>query len=374
MPNPKPLKKILFWSDGFHPRIGGIETLSFDYAQALIARGCQVAIITGKDKSDWPDEEVYQGIQIYRLPFTALIDGRQLGSLKVIKDKVAQVLAEFNPDVIHLQDVFTRAGIVFQMIRPMVPQPKVLTFHGAAKWVPPTPNSLLERTLNGVSHVVYISNFVKGIIQDTIAGFKIPYTVLLNAVRFPKDFPKVEQKNGFQVRFIGRYNEEKGLPIALKSFELFAEKHPEATLTFIGEGLLKKSLQMAIANSPVRSQIQDLGKMTHDEILPYYATADCVVMPSQSEWFGLVALHAAHAGVPVLANNEGGLCEIVVHQKTGYLLPTNDYQAFANAMADLYANPKTRKAMGEAAKAHVQGHFDLERTVDRLLKIYDSVC
>jgi alpha-1,6-mannosyltransferase len=101
------------------------------------------------------------------------------------------------------------------------------------------------------------------------------------------------------------------------------------------------------------------------------AIADVVVVPSQAEPFGLVALEAMASGTPVVAINAGGVSEIV-NEETGTLLRTRKPTELASAVLRAISEDwKTSK--GATAKRYVQLQHDPSKWVKRLLNIYEDV-
>lgn len=93
------------------------------------------------------------------------------------------------------------------------------------------------------------------------------------------------------------------------------------------------------------------GWLSHEEALRYYEKADICVVPSLwHEPFGLVAVEAMAAGVPVCASDIGGLRDIVVHNKTGYLFPPGDSAALAGFLDTLLDDRALRTSMGVAGQ------------------------
>src|SRR5579872_5131564 len=94
--------KILFWSDGFLPRKGGIETQGFQLIQCLQERGHQCLVLSQKDQPDWPEDAFYKGIPIKRFDFDRAILRKDLKTFRLIQDYLEWVAKEFQPDIIHL--------------------------------------------------------------------------------------------------------------------------------------------------------------------------------------------------------------------------------------------------------------------------------
>jgi len=92
--------------------------------------------------------------------------------------------------------------------------------------------------------------------------------------------------------------------------------------------------------------------------------ADAFILPSESESFGVAALEALSAGVPVFGYRVGGLPE-VVSNGVGRLVDPFDVDALAAAVLEVVTDPGRRDALGRAARAHALAHFRREQALDR---------
>jgi D-inositol-3-phosphate glycosyltransferase len=88
----------------------------------------------------------------------------------------------------------------------------------------------------------------------------------------------------------------------------------------------------------------------------YYRAADACVVPSRSESFGLVALEAAACGTPVVASAVGGLAELIVHGRTGYLVGPDDVDGFAHYLGELLDDQSLARLLGAAGSERAGGY------------------
>ena len=102
----------------------------------------------------------------------------------------------------------------------------------------------------------------------------------------------------------------------------------------------------------------------------WYAALDLFVAPQRWEGFGLTPLEAMASGVPVVATDVGAFPELIVEGETGFVVPARDVEAMAERVALLLGNPERRRAMGEAARAHVAARFRIEDEAEALAAIY----
>ena len=115
-----------------------------------------------------------------------------------------------------------------------------------------------------------------------------------------------------------------------------------------------------------------LGARDQETLQFYYAAADCLVMPSHYESFGMVALEAMACGTPVIASDVGGLSQLVRHNRTGLRVPSKDPPALANAARRLLSDEALRRSMGHRA-ACVAEDYSWVKIVDRLIAVYEEL-
>ena len=92
-------------------------------------------------------------------------------------------------------------------------------------------------------------------------------------------------------------------------------------------------------------------------------------LPSETESFGLVALEAMAAGVPVISSNSGGLPEVNINKKTGFISDVGDINTMAAKALIVLKNKEfySKNALNQAKK------FDIEKILPQYLRLYDSL-
>ncbi len=107
------------------------------------------------------------------------------------------------------------------------------------------------------------------------------------------------------------------------------------------------------------------------DIWPVWFGSDIAVVPStEPEPFGMVAIEAMAAGLPVVASEHGGLLDIVVHEQTGLLVAPRSSRALADALARLIADAPLRELMGQAGLKRQALHFSLDAQVEQTASLY----
>ncbi|HXF06270.1 MAG TPA: glycosyltransferase [Blastocatellia bacterium] len=110
------------------------------------------------------------------------------------------------------------------------------------------------------------------------------------------------------------------------------------------------------------------------DISELLAVCDILVHAARSpESFGLVLVEAAASGKPVVATDVGGPREIVVHERTGILVPPGQPEMLAQAITGLLKNPERCRTMGVAASRHARERFDISRAVEQIHDVIEHV-
>jgi D-inositol-3-phosphate glycosyltransferase len=115
-----------------------------------------------------------------------------------------------------------------------------------------------------------------------------------------------------------------------------------------------------------------MGAKDQSELPTFYAAATAVIMPSDYESFGMVALEAMASGKPVIASQVGGLAFLVRDRETGYLVPVREPQSLAKSIQEIMNDLIKTEEMGQNA-ALVAKEYAWPRIADRLLTIFDEV-
>ncbi len=154
--------------------------------------------------------------------------------------------------------------------------------------------------------------------------------------------------------------------------KVFAQvvKEVSAKLFLIGDGPERPKVERLVKTLGIQKQVYFLGKQQYlEELLPH---ADVFLLTSENESFGLAALEAMACGVPVVAYNVGGLKEIIINEKSGFLVPFNDLKTFVLKVLLLLKNSELKNRMANAARAQAE-QFSHEKIVPLYEQYYAQV-
>ena len=176
--------------------------------------------------------------------------------------------------------------------------------------------------------------------------------------------------------FVGRIQRLKGADLALRA--LAALDDPKVALVIVGgpsgrDGHSEQARLHGLADElGVARQIHWVSPRRHERLAEYYRAADVCIVPSRSESFGLVALEAAACGTPVVAAAVGGLCSLVRHEQTGFLVEGRDPADFAAPVERLLADEILANEIGLSAAAQSQ-RYSWSMTAGRLRRLYGDL-
>jgi len=149
--------------------------------------------------------------------------------------------------------------------------------------------------------------------------------------------------------YVGRFAQEKNLPRLLEAFCILRDTE-HAELVLVGHGPEEAALRSKVRVLNLDDSITFAGAKTQVEVSQALAECDCLVLPSLSEPWGLVANEALCTGIPIIVSDRCGCAADLVTQDTGWLVEAEDTQKLAEAMAAVCRLPiQHLEKMGEAA-------------------------
>ena len=163
----------------------------------------------------------------------------------------------------------------------------------------------------------------------------------------------------------------KGISHLVRAFGLLHAEFPEARLEIAGDGPDRSAIAELVNSLGLQDRVTLLGwKSDFTSVL---ARWDIFVLPSLEEGFGIAALEAMAAGLPVVASAVGGLPEIVQDGKTGWLVPPANPEKLAERLRALLLSRQNRMSMGSEGQARARDHFSEERMVAEVAELYNGL-
>lgn len=359
--------KVALVCDWYHPRVGGIELHLQDLARRLIAGGHDVVAITPTPGADRVDGVRVRRVDAPRVPrFGFMYTPRGIRAL-------GDALASEHVDVAHCHvSIVSPAALGGALEAERRRIPLLLTFHSV---VPQT--QLLARVAGTVlgtrrwaARFSAVSSRVASGVRP-IAGTQT-LAILPNGidVHFWRVDAKLRRTAPVELLSVMRLNAKKR-PLALisivKQVNALLPDGERVRLRIVGDGPHRARLERSIARNRLGDQISLLGRRTREEIRELMSECDLFLLPTVRESFGLAALEARCAGLPVVAMAASGVSEIVRHGREG-LLGRSDAE-LAMHVATLTRDGARRQAIADHCRATTPP-YDWSHLVDAHVALY----
>jgi 1,2-diacylglycerol 3-alpha-glucosyltransferase len=232
-------------------------------------------------------------------------------------------------------------------------------------WWKERPKRLLLRLLfdfaiaGGKAHVRYLEEL--GFPIDRVARY---YDVVDNAF-YQNETAALRNRYswtdlglpGSYFLYVGRLASEKGLTSLLQSFKRYREQGGELNLAIVGDGPQRNELEALNRTLGMEQCVVFPGHKTNYELIAWYAFAECFILPSRREPWGLVTNEAMAAGLPVIVSNRCGCAEdLVVEGDNGYTFDPADPDALTSVMLHFTQPSGVRAQMGMASQQIVAAY------------------
>ncbi|MGW8186606.1 MAG: glycogen synthase [Desulfobacterales bacterium] len=311
-------------------------------------------------------------------------------------------------DVVHCHTWYTHlAGC---LIKQLLQIPLVVTTHSLEPSRPWKKEQLgngyyaagwLEKTaLSNADRIIAVSSAMKNDIQEFFDAAPETVEVIHNGIDAdiyrPTRNNAVLEDYGIDpntpfVLFVGRVTRQKGIVHLLRALQHVEAAHQmvlcagEADTSEIAEEVTAMVAEVRADTSNHVVWIREMVPV--ERLVTLYSHAAVFVCPSVYEPFGIINLEAMACSTPVVASAVGGIPEVVIHEKTGLLVPfetagpaaagPKDPQRFARDLAaavdTLMRSPEKCAAMGTAARRRVEEHFSWKSIARRTLAVYERL-
>jgi N-acetyl-alpha-D-glucosaminyl L-malate synthase BshA len=362
-----------------YPTYGGSGVVATELGKALAERGHSVHFISyalPMRLTGFTDNVVFHEVEMSNYPlFDFPLYTLALASKMVETAKYEKL------DIFHCHYAIphaTSAYLAKEMLA--LPNLKVITtLHGTditLVGLEPSFLPVMKFSIEKSDGVTAVSRFLR---EKTLTNYGIEkdIEVIPNFVdtskylRHPKDevhghFARPDEKI---VVHVSNFRPVKRVADVIRIFDQIQKKVP-SKLILIGDGPDRSQCEILSRELKIQDHVRFLGKQT--DVIHVLSTADLFLMPSQSESFGLSALEAMACGVPVVSSSVGGLPELQLHGKTGFIAEFGDIDRMSRYSIDLLTN-QTKHEMFAAAARERALEFDSSKIVARYEEYYKRV-
>ncbi len=348
--------------------VGGTAHYITRLVEELPKHRIKAFVATGYVQGSEQEDPLAEKLKVIRIP--AL--GRQINPVKdhFAFKQLLQIVKEVRPDILHTHTF--KAGFIgrsktSEINKAAGKQVKfVHTFHG---------HLFDDPEFSGFKSSIITSierRFAKRTDAIVTVGAQVGKELLEHKIGRPKQFtnippgvdplkiPKAKPRKKITIGWIARVT---GVKNPLRALEI-AKVFPEAQFLLAGGGdLLEQAKEQAPQNTKV------LGWTDAPKL---FAASDIILSTSENEGMPIALIEAQLASKPVVATNVGGVAEVVINGKSGFVTGKNT-EELAKALQKLINSKALRASQGKAAKAHATKAFSVEKMIKAHVSLYKKI-
>ncbi|MCF6204860.1 MAG: glycosyltransferase family 4 protein [Methylococcaceae bacterium] len=176
------------------------------------------------------------------------------------------------------------------------------------------------------------------------------------------------QREKYQLLFVGRLVEKKGLVYLLKALPEIISKFPEIQLRIAGSGPEQQILEKLAESLKIQQHIQFLGRLSHSELVTEYRKATLSVFPfiqannGDIEGLGLVMIEAMGCGCPVVVSDIDAVQDVLIDNQTGVFILPKETKIITDKINNLLSDPEKRMQLAKQARKVVLEKFSWEES------------
>ena len=356
-----------------YPTHGGSGVVATELGKHLAEYGHEVAFVsysTPHRLSRMPRGVTFHEVQGIDYPLL-----KEYPYTLALASKIADVAKMKNLQIIHAHYAvpFAVAAILAKQIVPELNLKVVTTLHGTDVTLIGKDRSfrpIVKLALEQSDHVTVVSDYLKHTTVKEFGG-TFPVTRIHNFIDTSKYSRNLCPDNTFNVIHISNFRSVKRIEDVVRAFYRVAQKSEKARLIMVGDGPDCNSAVNLADELGIADKVSFRGIV--DEVTEVLAEAHLLLLPSSSESFGLVALEAMAAGLPVVASDVGGLPEVVEHGVTGFLAGVGEVDLMADYILKLINDRDKYSGMAHASGKRAAALFSYEKIVPEYMSLYESL-
>ncbi|SCW28194.1 N-acetyl-alpha-D-glucosaminyl L-malate synthase BshA [Paenibacillus tianmuensis] len=318
-----------------YPTLGGSGVVATELGKLLAEKGHEVHFIThsmpfrlGKfDRNIFYHEVEVNDYYVFKYPPYDLS----------LASKLAQVVKLEQLDLLHVHYAIPHAVCALLAKQMVGPELKVVTtLHGTDITVLAQDESLSDLIRYAINQSDAVTAVSQDLIQETrqLLGIEKPIDLAYNfvdkRVYYPREVATLRKEYAHPdekiLIHISNFRPVKRVTDVVDIFDRVRKEVP-SRLLFVGEGPELSKVLCKVKELGLMDRVTFCGKQ--DDVAQLLSLADLMLLPSEKESFGLVALEAMACGVPTIASNAGGIPELITHGETGYLADIGDVEQMA---------------------------------------------
>ena len=172
---------------------------------------------------------------------------------------------------------------------------------------------------------------------------------------------------------VASFEKCKDIPNLLKAAQKVIQQSPQAKFLIVGDGPGREKIEKLIRKLELTQSVVLAGKIPYSKLPSYYASADLFVLSSLHEGLPRVIMEAAFAKLPVVTTDINGAQDLIKPQESGYIVPTKNPQALAEAILDILKNPAKSHQFAEKMHSHVIDYCNFDKNLEKMKQMWISL-
>lgn len=351
--------------------LGGAQVHLFTIATELMKRGHEVAVVVGA--AGWLTEALEEhGVRCIILPslrreISFCHDFAAVWHLR-------RIVKEYQPDLLHCHS--SKAGIVGRIAAWSLGVPAVFTVHGWAftEGVAPIKRRIYQcmEWMGGFfsARIICVSEYDRRLGAEKLRRHREKMLTIYNAVSEEAPIRTGGSSEPLRLVMVARFSQPKGQGDVIKSLFFLKKSGIKVLVDFVGDGLELDGIRQLVDRLSLSDQVRFLGSQTHvEELLPAY---DGFLLISRWEGFPISILEAMRAELPVIASDVGGVCEEVIHGKTGLLVLRDSVDDLTEKLRYAAEHREAFLDMGREGRQLFLERFTTGKMVDQIMSVYEE--
>jgi colanic acid/amylovoran biosynthesis glycosyltransferase len=233
----------------------------------------------------------------------------------------------------------------------------------------------LQEKIAGAAFVICIGSFARSQLMRLTPPFDWKKFVIAPLGVDPEIFrPRAARplNHPFHLLCVGRLVPAKGQHILLAAIDRLTQAGREITLSLVGDGPDRASLEREVACRGLGNRVSFAGNVNQDRIGQYYEEADAFVLASFAEGIPVVLMEAMAMEIPCVSTMITGIPELIRNEIDGLLVMPSDDRALAQAIEKLMDDADLRRRLGEAGRQRVLANYNLPDNIELLARLFQT--
>ncbi len=362
-----------------YPTAGGSGVVATELGKHLAERGHSIAFISYSNPlrlRELPPRVCYHEVDQESHPLL-----RQFPHSLTLTAKMVEVARTHHLQILHVHYAipFAASAIMAAQIAPELGLKIVTTLHGTDITLVGGSPSFKPVTAFSIEHSDAVTAVSRYLRDETYRQLEVNKEIEVvhnfidpdsHKVPSSRCIPEKASERQVTLMHISNFRPVKRLHDVVSIFSRVHERI-DARLVLVGDGPEFGTTMDLVESLGLSGSVRFVGVV--DDIAPILKSADLLLLPSETESFGLAALEAMASGVPVVASDVGGLPEVVEHGVSGFLAPVGDVEAMADYSMKILLDCAVEKRFARAARKRAVEHFSYESIVPRYEAIYERL-